>query len=123
MSACSFLLDECLPAALLEALSRPGLELDAAQVGDIGMPQKGSTDADLLHFCEAEQRILVTADRKSFPKHLATHFQQRRHTYGVFLVAPRNPWDVIRNDLVLVAQCSSAEEWIDRTVFLPCFTA
>jgi predicted nuclease of predicted toxin-antitoxin system len=84
MSACSFLLDECLPAALLEALSRPGLELDVAQVGDFGMPKKGSSDVDLLNFCEAEKRILVTADRKSFPKHLAMHFQLGRHTPTAF---------------------------------------
>ena len=123
MSACSFLPDECLPAALLEALSRPGVELDVAQVGNFGMPQKGSSDTDLLQFCEVEKRIFVTADRKSFPNHLATHFQQGRHTYGVFLIAPRNPWHLIRNDIVLVAQCSTAEEWIDQTVVLPCFTA
>jgi hypothetical protein len=73
-----------LPAALLEALSRPGLELDVAQVGDFGMPKKGSSDVDLLNFCEAEKRILVTADRKSFPKHLAMHFQLGRHTPTAF---------------------------------------
>jgi hypothetical protein len=123
MSTCSFVLDECIPSALLDALSRPGIELDVAQVGDSGMPPKGASDSEILLFCEAQKRILVTADRKSFPMHLDAHFAQGRHTGGVFVIAPEKAWRLIYDDIVFIARCSSAEEWIDQMIFLPCFSA
>jgi hypothetical protein len=66
--------------------------------------------------------ILVTADRKSFPIHLNAHFAQGRHTGGVFVIAPEKAWRLIYDDIVFVAHCSSAEEWIDQIIFLPCFS-
>ena len=123
MSPCAFLLDECVPAPLLDALSRPGVELDVAHVGDAEMPKRGAADSELLFFCEAHKRILITVDRKSLPVHIAAHFAGGQHTYGVLLIAPNKAWRQIYDEIVLIAACSGAEEWIDRTVFLPQLTA
>ncbi len=122
MTRCAFLLDECLPAPLVSAFRRPGIDIELDQVGDVGLPAKGTTDPELLAFCEEQRRILVTADRESFPVHWASHFAMGRRTFGVFLVSPDKPWALIYEDILLVAECSSADEWIDQTIYLPQFS-
>ncbi len=99
MSVCSFLLDECLPAPLLRALSRPGVALDVAQVGDLGIPPKGTDDDQLLLFCEKHEQIFVTGDRGTLPGHLAAHYAGGRSTWGVFTIAPGKPWRLVYDDL------------------------
>src|SRR3954469_19438412 len=92
MALC-FLLDEHLRGALWQAIghhnSHGGDVLDTLRVGDTPAPPLGTVDPDLLLWCEANGRVLVSEDRKTMPGHLTAHFLAGRHVGGVFLLTPR----------------------------------
>lgn len=49
--------------------------LDAVRVGESPGPPTGTLDADLLKFCAAEDRILVSRDKKTLVDELARQLQ------------------------------------------------
>src|SRR4051794_37277699 len=91
MALC-FLLDEHLRGTLWQAMgqhnARGGDVLDVLRVGDPPAPPLGTADPDLLLWCEANGRVLVSEDRKPMPVHLRAHFLAGRHVAGVFLLKP-----------------------------------
>ncbi|MDZ4720031.1 MAG: DUF5615 family PIN-like protein [Roseiflexaceae bacterium] len=88
-----YLIDENLSPRLKSAIQRLEPFVDVLRVGDQGAPSFGTLDPDVLVYLTATQRLLVTDNRKSMPKHLADH-------------------------AVAGFQHSEAEEWIDRTEWL-----
>jgi hypothetical protein len=59
------LLDENLAPLLKSALLRLDPTIDVVRVGDADAPPFHTLDPDILAFCEAEQRLLVTGNRKA----------------------------------------------------------
>jgi hypothetical protein len=119
MSRIRFLFDEDANVKLIKALRRhePGMEL--FRVGQAPAPPKRTLDPELLRYAEAEKLLFVTADRRTMPEHLAEHYAQGRHTWGVLLLkqgfAPARYID----DIVLIWHATEAEEWQDRVDYLP----
>ena len=74
-----FLLDEHLPRAVIAAAHRLDPAIDLVVVGAEGAPPLGTLDPAILVWCEQEQRILVTNNRKSLPAHIAEHLAAGRH--------------------------------------------
>jgi hypothetical protein len=118
-----FLLDENQRGLLWQAVTRHNgagaYPLDVLRVGDSPDLSLGSTDPDILVWCEREQRILVTFDKTSMAGHLAAHLQAGRHSPGVFMLRPGSRLAQVLNHLVLVAYASDAWEWADRIEFVP----
>jgi predicted nuclease of predicted toxin-antitoxin system len=113
------MLDECVPSALARGLRRHLPDVPVLQVGDSDAPPKGTSDAELLAFCEREKRLLITADRATMPDCVKQHLQRGRHSWGVLVVG----WDVslsrILDELSLVYEASEDREWIDVLYYLP----
>jgi len=97
-------------------------EVSVLQVGDPDAPPKGTSDAELLAFCEQEKRILVTADRATMPACVEEHLHSDRHTWGVFIVGPDASMGRILEELTLVCEASQDTEWIDVYCYLPFFS-
>jgi hypothetical protein len=114
-----FLLDENLDPKLKIAVLRLYPAADVLRVGDQGVPPLSTPDPDLLDFCEIAERILVTADRTTMPGHIDTHIAMSGHFSGVCLVRAGFSIYRIAQELVLIAEASTAEEWLDRIEWIP----
>ncbi len=114
-----YLLDEHMPPAYrTQLLSRePGLTI--WKIGMPGVPPPGTLDPAILLWCEANNFILVTNNRKSMPVHLADHLAAGRHILGILTVDVTR--DISRNldDLLLVALAAIPSEYEDRMIYLP----
>jgi hypothetical protein len=73
----------------------------------------------LLLFCDREQRILVSGDRSTLRQHVANHRATGHRTYGVAVISRGYPFAQIVDDLVLMLECSDANEWIDDWIYVP----
>lgn len=46
-------------------------------------PPLGTLAPDMLLYCESQQRMLVTNNRKSMPGHIADHLSAGHHHWGI----------------------------------------
>jgi hypothetical protein len=114
-----FLLDENLDPKVKIATLRLNPAIDVLRVGDQGAPTLGMADPDVLIFCEVAQRTLVTADRTTMPDHIDAHLAAGGHVWGVCLVRDGCSIHRIAQELALIAEASTLEEWLDRTEWIP----
>jgi predicted nuclease of predicted toxin-antitoxin system len=80
---------------------------------------EGVPDLEVLAFAERENRILVTADIRTMPRHFGEFVDAHGSSAGVFLVKQRTRLADVIEALVLVWAASGAEEWKNRIVELP----
>jgi hypothetical protein len=73
----------------------------------------------VLIFCQAEQRALVTNNRKSMPAHERDHSAAGLHHFGIFWLRHVHSYREQAEAIHLLWAASEAEEWIDRTDWLP----
>ena len=116
----SFLIDEHVPVALINAVVREEPSIVIMQVGQPGMPPKKTPDPQLLEFAERNRMAIFTFDKSTMAVHATAHTASGRHTFGVFIwtdemVGIRAAAD----EIVLLWSASDAEEWIDETRYLP----
>jgi predicted nuclease of predicted toxin-antitoxin system len=104
--------------AVYRALLRRQPELDIVRVQDAGL--RTAADPDILAWAASEGRILLTHDRETMPKFAYQRVQQGLGMPGVFVLRnrPRYIGQMVE-DVLLVALCSSQEEWENRVEFLP----
>ncbi len=119
MSQVRFLIDENLRLSTVAALRRAEPSLDVHRVGQADMPRFGAADDEILRFCAASRRILVTLDRATIPTHVSDYLSGGGHTSGVLLVTSRCTFGRLIDDLLLIWSCSTDEEWIDSVHYLP----
>lgn len=93
--------------------------LDVARVGDSPDLPLGSFDAEILLWCEREERILVSFDKTTMAGHLASHLQTGHHSPGIFMLRRGSHLPQVVTHLMLVAHASDAWEWVDRIEFIP----
>jgi Domain of unknown function (DUF5615) len=118
-----FVLDENQRGLLWRAVVRHNQigvsPLDVVRVGDLPDLPLGSTDPQILLWCERENRILVSFDKTTMASHLASHLQAGRHSQGVFMLRRGSRLSQVVVHLTLVAYASDAWEWQDRIEFIP----
>ncbi len=121
--ALAFLLDENLPRRVLRTIQRHNERgadpLDVLVVGGPGDLPLSSDDATILLWAERERRILLTEDKHTMPRHLASHLQAGHHSPGVFLIRPGTSSAALLEFVVLAAHASDPQEWGDRIEFVP----
>ncbi len=115
-----FLTDANFSYRIIAGLYRRHPELDlltAQTAGIMRLP-----DPDLLAYAKEQNRILLTHDLTTMPRHfkdfIAT-LQPGEHTPGILFVDQELPIGGVIDDLLLVATCSTHEEWRGRLVYLP----
>lgn len=115
-----FLIDENLSPDIVSAMLRHDMTIDVLHVGDLGAPGLGTLDPEVLLYCESEQRMLITDNRKSMPGHIADHLRGGRHHWGVVKTRRKNLSNgEIAADLILIWEASEAEEYQDREDWIP----
>lgn len=114
-----FLIDENLSGDIVSGVLRRNQEVDILHVEETGGPGKGAEDPDVLAFCERERRALVTNNRKSMPRHIATFKAEGHHHWGIFEVRDPEAIGDIIEEILLVWAATNATEHIDQTRRIP----
>lgn len=114
-----YLLDENLGPLYKTQLLRRKPELVIYALGDPGTLSKGTLDPEILCWCEENDFVLITNNRKSMPIHLVDHFAQNRHIPGIITLSDGMSIGDTIEELVLIAELSKDNEYQDRIVYLP----
>lgn len=124
-----YLLDEnILHRGIIPAVHHYSPEIDILQSGDPSAPPRGMLDPDILVWCEAHERLLVTNNRESMPDHLVDHYRQERLTWGIFVLKSslyvRNVLDIhtLAYELYAFWETTTAAEWQNAYILLPFFS-
>jgi hypothetical protein len=73
----------------------------------------------VLALAAVQNRILVTHDFRTMPRHFADFLATGDVSPGVLLVKQRTPLASVIDDLVLIWTASSPEDWTNRIVAIP----
>ncbi len=114
-----YLLDEHVPRSLRRALRREDPALIVWPIGRPYTPALGTPDPGILVWCERNDFIIVTNNRRTMPVHLAEHLAQGHHVPGIFIIDPDATIPQTVGDLVLVAGASFHNEYQDSIRYLP----
>jgi hypothetical protein len=114
-----FLLDEHIDRLIQRQLRRRDLRIEVLAIGDPFAPPASTPDPDILVWAEEHRYILITEDRRTIPRYLQAHHGAGRHTSGVFWLRPSTPLGRIVEELYLIWSVSTADEYVDRAIFIP----
>jgi Domain of unknown function (DUF5615) len=109
--AVRYLLDEHLNPAYRAQLVRREPELIVRIIGDLDAPPKGTLDPEILIWCEINNFILVTNNRKSMPGHLTDHLAADRHIPGIFTIDFSESIGQTVEELITIARASFEDEY------------
>ena len=114
-----YLIDENISPQYRTQLLYHELSLTVLAIGDEGAPPKSTPDPEILEWCEQNQFILITNNRKSMPQHLSDHLAAGHHVPGIFTINRKVPMKLIVEQLLLIAGASDEEEYIDKITYIP----
>jgi Domain of unknown function (DUF5615) len=112
-----FLADEDFNNDILRGLLRRVAGVDVVRVQDIGL--RGASDDAVLAGAAEGGRVLLTHDSSTLIGRAFLRVQAGERMPGVIVVSQSTPVGVAIDNLVLVAECSSSEDWNDQVRYLP----
>jgi len=93
----------------------PAVEfLTAAEGGLVGLD-----DREVLEITAQQDRILITHDRRTMPRHFRAHLENGRTSPGVFIVSQFEPIGPVVEVLMMVWADSDPAEWQNQIRHLP----
>jgi predicted nuclease of predicted toxin-antitoxin system len=112
-----FVADEDFNNDIVRALRRRLPSLDLVRAYDAGLA--GTSDPEVLAWAAREARILLTHDVNTMTHHALARIDANQPMPGVLIVRQSLAIGDVLEDLVLVAECSSSEEWDGQVGYLP----
>ncbi len=76
-------------------------------------------DPDVLTWADENNRIVLTHDHRTMPKHAYARMAVGKGIPGVFIISDRLPIGQSVQELLLLNECSQQAEWRNRVVYLP----
>ncbi len=92
----------------------PTIDFQTAEEANL----RGLPDSQVLALAALENRILVTHDRRTMPRHFGDFIGNQKSS-GVVIIAQRVNVSVAIEELLLIWAASSAEEWLNLIIDLP----
>ena len=117
MSQVRYLFDEDCNARILRGLRRRAPALHVVTAQEVGLGS--GTDLAILVFAAAEGCIVVSHDVRTMTAYATTQLQAKQPMAGLLLIPQAYPVGHAIEDLLLIAEVSTAEEWQGKMVFLP----
>jgi hypothetical protein len=114
-----YLLDENVDPIFRTDLLKRNPKIIIWKIGDPGVPTKGSADTEILEWCEENNFVLITNNRKSMPGHLKDHVAKERHIPGIIELNPKMNMGETIEELILIWTASEITEYRDLIVYLP----
>ena len=112
-----FLADENFNGGVLRGLCRLSPALDIVRVQDIGL--SGVSDADVLQWAAAQNRVLLTHDVATMTRCGCERVEAGLAMPGVFEVPRTLSLGRAIEDILLIAECSVEGEWEGQVRYLP----
>jgi hypothetical protein len=112
-----FLADASLRHAIVRGCRRREPSMDFLSANDAKL--EGVPDPDVLALAAEQDRILVSHDFQTMPRHFADFLEVRGSSPGVILVSQHLPLRDAIMELVLIWGASEAEEWQNRITTIP----
>ena len=112
-----FLADASLHDAIVTGCLRREPTIDFLSAHEARL--EGVPDPNVLAFATKENRILVTSDLRTMPRHFGDFLEANGQCAGVFLVKQTAPLADVIDALVLIWSASDADEWRNRVVEIP----
>lgn len=119
MNQIRYLLDENVNSLFRTELLKREPALVIWRVGSPGAPPIEASDPDILRWCEENDFILVTNNRKSMPRHLRDHLTEGQHVPGIIELNRKMSIGETIEELLLIWGVSKEDEYRDRIVHLP----
>ena len=119
MKTVKFLLDEHVAFSLRDGLRRREPEIIVRRIGEPRAPGFGTLDPEIFIWCEENQFSLVTNDHASMPVHFRDHLSAGRHLPGLFILSERLSIGETIEELLLIWEEASFDEFTDRVNYLP----
>ena len=112
-----FLADENFNNRIFRGLVRQLPSIDLLRVQDLDIA--GSSDQLVLEWAARQQRILLTHDRRTIPRYALERLSTGDELAGVVVINDDLPIGGVIEDLLVIATCSTLEEWLGRIEYLP----
>jgi Domain of unknown function (DUF5615) len=114
-----FLLDEHVNRASQRQRRRLDSQIEVLAIGDPEASPAETLDPGILIWLESHGYLLITANRSSMPGHFAAHLEAGHHIPGVIWLRPGTRLGRIIEELYLIWEASTAEEYQDALLFIP----
>jgi hypothetical protein len=112
-----FLCDENFNGRILRGLKRRKPDLDVVIGQDVGL--SGQKDPPVLEWAATQGRITLTHDVRTMPKFARERIRDGKYLPGLIVVPEQMPIGEAVRDLMIVVECSEANEWENRIEYLP----
>jgi predicted nuclease of predicted toxin-antitoxin system len=112
-----FLADENFDNRIVRGLLRRQPDLDIVRVQDLEIA--GASDLIVLEWATQTGRILLTHDKRTIPNFVYERLAMGKKTSGVFIAGDNLPINMVIEEVLLIVEGSSAEEWINKLQRLP----
>jgi hypothetical protein len=109
--------DRLLDNHLVSGLRRRLPNADVVRVQDAAL--SGSPDESVLAWCAREARVLLTHDASTMTAAAYARIAGGKACPGVIIIPQWLPVGPTLEELILIAECSGPEDWVDQVRFLP----
>jgi predicted nuclease of predicted toxin-antitoxin system len=111
------LVDQNFNGHIQDGLTRREPTLELVHVRDVGLAT--APDPVILDWAAAQDRVLLTHDRRTIPAFAYERVTAGQHMPGVFLVSDDMATGQAIDELLLAIQCLSADECKDIVKYFP----
>jgi|SRR5579872_3695116 len=112
-----FLADADLNERIAAGCLRTEPKMDFLSANDAEL--EGVPDPEVLALAAAQDRVLISHDFQTMPRHFGDFLQAGNFSPGVIVVPQRLPVGDAIEELVLIWAASDAEEWRNRILRIP----
>ncbi|HLG13301.1 MAG TPA: DUF5615 family PIN-like protein [Blastocatellia bacterium] len=92
----------------------PQIDFQTASEAEV----RGLSDPEVISRATQDNRVLVTHDRRTMPRHFAA-FILSNTSPGVFIIGQNVGVRTAIDELLLIWSCSESEEWTNLLVDIP----
>ena len=117
MSSVKYLFDQDFNGRIVRGVRRRMPSLDTKTVQEAGLSE--APDPLVLEWATSESRLMVSHDHRTMRAYAEERLNAELLMRGLILIGQRVPLREAIDDLVLIAETTTAEEWEGTIVFLP----
>jgi predicted nuclease of predicted toxin-antitoxin system len=116
VSRVKYLFDEDLNGRIVRGVRRRISDLDSTTVQEVDLPE--ASDPAVLDWAASQDRIVITHDHRTMRTCAEDRLKAGLPMTGLILVRQTAALGQVIDDLVLIAEATTAEEWKGTIVFL-----
>lgn len=117
MSQVRYLFDENCNGRIVRGVRRRAYSLSTITAHEAGL--QNAADSSVLEYAAAERRVIISHDFRTLKAQAEARLRENLPMAGLILVRQDHPVGEVIEDLTLIAEVTSAEEWQGKIVFLP----